>query len=394
MKKIILLFLISLLSYSSFCQTKKYIGIVDTIRYEKLLKTLYNRDNENSPAELKKIVDKPVREDEGYFYFFKGIISFYIWQREDSIHGNGRPYLIDSAATNFARALKINKKIHFNKLYLETPQIGLDTCIAILSSNAKSKYLNKNYLGALNDYEKIIDIKRDYQNIVGAGLSALMVTSYYKSEKYFKEAIDLKPEDYKNWVYIVESYKRRGDTINAIEYAIKSSNKFPNNYTLVLQDYHVNQWAGNRQNMVNAIPKLEKLSNKDAIVYNILGVYYQDYKRYEEAENAYLNSFSLIPEQKQLLFNIIVLYYNRYLSELQIVQSNEVSGTESYILKTKEAEAFLLKSEKFIDNYLNLDDKNILILTVVSELNNVKGDIEKMKYYLDIIEKIKSNTTN
>ncbi len=384
MKKFILIITILMSIYSLKSQIKSTYPN-DTIRYKKILDNLYLRNNEKATDELKKIVDKPIKHDEAYFYFFKGIISFYKWQNEDSIHGMGRPHFLDTAASCFQRAHKINSNIYFQKLYLTNSQVGFDSVIFYMSSNAKAKYLRKNYSAALADYERLLFYKRDNSFVTAAGLSALMLTSYYKALNYFQEAITLNKNDFKNWIYIVETYIKLNDTTNALKYAFDASLLFPNNNNIILQEYDIYKMANLKDSINSSIKKIEKLSNKDVKIYNILGIYYHDNKRLEDAEKMYLQSFELNKNQDNLLFNIIVLYYNKYLEKLQQVQRNYKSTSKEYYYSILENERNFLLSKKFIDIYQKTDNKQNSIYYILAEFENVLGNYDKMNEYLNLI---------
>lgn len=324
----------------------------DTIKYSKILNALHNWKIADASIELKSIAISSNPNDEAYFYFFKGVVTYYSWRQSDSANGNTSLVFIDSAIKYFEKSISINSSISFSKLYINSPKDGLDTCATVLSSNAKMNYLKGDYLKSTKLYEKAVDINGDYNNLIGAGLSSMMLTSYFKAEKYFKMAKEYYPKNEKTWIFLTEVYKRMGDTVNALNVSHESLLKFNNNVNILLNYYNVANWSNIQKEIDQSITKLEDKSvQRNDQLNKILVNYYSKNNDFKKAEPYIIEVSNNIKSTNERTEALLVFYYNWYINLLDEIcihysTGNSLIRNNQYLL----ANFVLLKSKPYLAN--------------------------------------------
>ncbi len=301
--------LVLILNVSLFSQKTESINMT---KYSKIISALEHWNIKSALDELKILstTDKP--EDEPYFYFFKANITYCIWVQADSTNGNSVLKSIDSAVKYFERAMVNNPRIYIPSLYIKSSEEGLDSCAEIFSKKAKAYFLDEEYLKAMNYYDKIIEFNPKPIYLVGAGLTALKVTSYYKAESCFQQALKIQPSYEKAWIGLCETYKKLKNQEKAIETAKNAILVDSLNKTYLINYYQVSNFFKNESEIQNAIRLLELFSNQDGSVNQIIASHYISQQNFEKAE---LVLFKITSKQidNDISSNMLKFYYQWFI---------------------------------------------------------------------------------
>ena len=345
----------------------------DTSKYNKLINALVCWNLTEASQELKTLSISNNPKDEAYFYFFKASILLYTSIQTDSISENPSLPFIDSAVKYFEKAQILNNKINFNRLFINNVNQGLDTCASIISSVAKRYYLEANYLQAAKLYERAVDIRSENRYLIGAGLSAMMITSYFKAEKYFLQSLELNSTNEKTWIYLTETYKRMGDTTKALKCSKDAILKNLNNVNILLNMFNVSIWSNRSKEINHSIELIDSITKLNDIKLNTtIGLYFLSNNNFERAEKYYIN----ISNKKTSVESTEIMlkfYYNWFLNETKLIYLNNSKGNtfkniheiivnRNFILKNK-----ILKYLKFASSNSNIKD---VFDFLTFELNN------------------------
>jgi hypothetical protein len=340
----------------------------DTAKYNKLVTALSNWNLTEASQELKIIAKSNNPKDEAYFYFFKANILLYTSIQTDSISENPSLPFIDSAVKYFEKAQIIDNKISFNRLYINNSNQGLDTCASIVASVAKRYYLESNYLQATKLYERAVDIRSDNKYLIGAGLSAMMITSYYKAEKYFQQALILNSTNEKVWIYLTETYKRMSDTTKALICSNESVLKNINNVNILLNYFNISVWSNSRNEINHSIHLLDSITKfSDIKVNTSIGLYFLSKNNFDRAEKYYLSiaNKKTNTESTEIMMKF---YYNWFLYESKLIYFNNSKGNSKKII-----DEIIINKNLFLKNkiskYLKLSSTNQNILDIYNFLN-------------------------
>lgn len=331
----------------------------DTIRFEKMITALHDWDIVSALNDLKLIASSQNPEDEAYFCFFKANITFCNWKQVDSTGGNTSLTVLDSAVKYFELAMSLNPSIYFNRLYLKSSQLGLDSCAAIIAQNAKMSFMNEDYLKAMNLYEKILDFNTNPVYFTSAGLTAFKLTSYPKAEKYLNRALEINSHNEKAWVVLTEVQMKRNDTLNALHTAMNALNSDSLNQTLLLNYLNVSVFFNREKESADAISRIQKIHPKNERTYSVLGNYYLSKNEFLLAEQNIIR----VNQKSGNSSVMIKLYFNWYLHAVAENLLNHSSGnSKDYVMNRTEIST-LIKQK--IEPYKSLKSADKQVETIL-----------------------------
>jgi tetratricopeptide (TPR) repeat protein len=344
--------------------------VVNMTMYSKIISALDHWDMKSAVDELKVLSKTENPEDEPYFYFFKASITYYTWVQVDSIQESPVLSNIDSAVKYFERALIGNPRIAIPQLYIKSSQDGLDSCANIINQRAKMNFLQEDYLKAMNLYDKILDFSNNPVYLTGAGLTALKVTSFYKAENCFLRAIQYSPKYEKARFGLCETYKRLNDSIKGINAAkdavlIDSLNK---NY--LINYYNISAYFKNKDEMKQAIAKLEPYATADQNICSIVANHYILWKDFPRAES-YLLTIASKQRENEANATKLKFYYNWFLS---LCSYNSLSSDKANSIGF---------CKKWIGDRMLIRQKAGKLLLINTENAQLQGIIEFLKKELE-----------
>lgn len=351
--KIIRVYIITMLLFANLFNSFGQ-SIADSIKYKNIIHALNAWDIQSSVAELKNMTQSASPNDEAYFYFFKANITLYTWIQVDSTQENNSLAYIDSAIRYYEKSMLLNLNIQFPSLYIKSPIHGLDTCANIIGQRAKMYFLKEEYLKAMNLYDKILGFSNNPMYFTGAGLTALKVTSFHKAENYFLKAIQYSPEYEKPRIGLCEVYKRLNDSIKGVKTAKEAVLSDSLNKNYLINYYNVSAYFKNRDEMNQAIAKLEPYAITDQNIRSLVANHYILSKEFQKAESHVL---SIASKQNENDANATRLkfYYNWFLSlssnnSLSFEKANSIEFCKNWIggrmlIRQKVGELLLLKTE-------------------------------------------------
>lgn len=331
----------------------------DTVRFSKMISALQSWDMVSALNELKNISASTFLEDEAYFNFFKANITFYSWKQVDSTHENTSMAVIDSAVKYYELALAQNPSINIPRLYVQSPQSGLDSCALILSGYAKMYFMNEDYLQAMKYYDKILDFRTDPGYYTSAGLTAFKLTSYSKAELYLNQALSMKPKDEKSWAILTEVYKHTQDTAKAITTSYKAMLSDTLNPNLLLNYYVISSFFNSADHLRDAVGRMEKFHPQNDRFSNTIANYYLAQKKFTLAEPLFFELSKKANDPSIML----KLYYNWYL-HLVAMNMIEHSSGNSMEFVSQRNKAMSLINEK-IKSYRTAKGKDPLVQTIL-----------------------------
>ncbi len=164
--------------------------------FEQIINKINKQDYENAQKDLKKIIKKDDNNSKAFYLL--GIINLKINN-------------IEIAIEYFQKALTLNQTIEYLFAYSE----------ALMKNNL--------FIQAQNSYKKIL--KQDSKNepaIVNLAYSYLLTYNYREAEKYYLQAIELKPQNPHYYKNIANLYKKQNRIVKALEFYDKGLTIDPN----------------------------------------------------------------------------------------------------------------------------------------------------------------------
>jgi len=364
-RSIFFVLLILVINGSLFSQTNEP-KVVNMSMYSKIINALEHWDIKSAVTELKVLSTTENPADEPYFYFFKASITFYSWIQADSVQGNPVLSNIDSAVKYFERALVGNPRIFIPQLFIKSSQDGLDSCSEIMANKAKSYFMNEEYLKAMNYYDKILGFNPKPIYLVGAGLTALKITSFYKAEKCFEQAISIQPTYEKAWIGLCETYKRLNNKNKAIETATKAIIFDSLNKTYLINYYKIASFFKDEIETKIAVEKLEHYLNNDESINQLLANHYISTGNFDKAEKFVLQIASTQSEANRSSSQLKFYYqwFTRLNRDANML--NNKANSKAFMKNWIENRQFIHQK---VEKYLNIKTEDSLLKIIVQYFN-------------------------
>jgi Flp pilus assembly protein TadD len=180
------------------------------------------------------------------------------------------------------------------------------------------------YARAIESYNKVIELKPDYEAYFILGIAYVNQGDYAMAIKSYNKAIKLKP-DYEAYYNLGIAYRKQSDYARAIESYNKAIELMPDyaeaHYNLGNAYYEQGDYARAIESYNKAIEK-----NPDyAGAYYNLGIVYDNQEDYAKAIESYNKAIEIKPDYAEAYYNLIELCQNRkdeYVDKVAAILNN------------------------------------------------------------------------
>jgi tetratricopeptide (TPR) repeat protein len=249
-------------------------------------------------------------------WYNRGRIYHYIGESKDAGCNALSTNAFEEAANSYMNCLKFDTK----KSYDAEVKQRLGNASAQLINRGVADFTNKNYSGALTNFENSIRInkeafgKTDTLAIFNAALAAEKAQNYTKAIDMYKNLIAIKyggvKDGYKPYFFLSNIYKTQNDNTNYIATIQEGRKAFPDDKNLILEE--LNYYLANgkdKEALVNLDVAIQK-DNQNATLYFAQGSVYDKLGDTEKAELGYKKALEIKPDYFDALYNLGALYYN------------------------------------------------------------------------------------
>lgn len=387
MKKLSFILVMIFCVSSVFAQKSKVTGAQNYLTSGKLDKA---KEAIDEGIQHEKCVNYPKA------YLVKGKVYQGIFESPLPAYKNLEKNPLDIAYVAYLKALELDQK---GKM-LKPVKAQMTNMIPDYTNEAVNRYNDKDYLGALAAFEKVLEIESmdffkdnpvvDTIVIYNAGMAAQKAEKYEKAIKYYKKSIDYKYGGAKTYAYLSKVLKAAGNEKEAVEYIHKGFELFPNDSDMLVELINYYMFGGEPQKAADYLDKAIALDPNNATFYSAKGQLYDKMGELDNAISMYKKSIELDPKAFIPRYNLAIIESNKVSKHHQEV--NEILDAKKYNEAIKEVYAEYEKVIPYFVSALEVKpgEKNTLLILkeIYFKLRNQK------EAYLEKYNEVKAQLDN
>ncbi|NOU58260.1 tetratricopeptide repeat protein [Marinifilum caeruleilacunae] len=359
MKKLSLILLV-LLSFSAvFAQKSKVTGAQNFLNSGKLDKA-------------KEAIDEGIKHEKcvsyAKAYLVKGKVYQGIFESPLPVFKDLHQNPLDIAYAAYLKALELDAK---GKM-LKPVKSQMTNMIPDYTNEAVNRYNRKDFSGALNAFEKVLEIQAmdmfkdnqviDTAVIFNAGLAAQKSENYEKAIKFYKQSIDYNYMGAKSYANLANVLKKNGNEDEAVKYLHKGFELYPNDAEMLVELINYYMFGGEPEKATEYLDKAIALDPNNASFYSAKGMLCDKIGESDKAIEMYKKSIELNPNNFNPRYNLAIIEANK-VSELH-KETNEIVNAKKYNEAMKVVYAEYEKVIPYFEEALQVrpNEKNSLLV--------------------------------
>ena len=417
MKKIALLFIMTIPVYTGFAQTAKVVNTVNYLRdfnnsheLESLNKAKENIDLASASPDTKDQAKTQKLRAEVYVTIFENDLRLETEKLASMADPNKRniaAYQNTSSASlgEALTACTYGKTLDVKKNYA-ADFTGFVTRIASHYENkAIGDYNAKKYADALPSFEKAYEINgaKDTTTLSNCALVADRANIFDKAKMYYQIMIDNKQGYGNTYSAIVNVYLMMKDTVGGMDMLKKGRAAYPNDINLVITETNYFLKTNNSKEALGNLNIAIAAKPADANLYLVRGNLYdnlanpkdaagkdadkpKDYEdKFKMAEADYKKAIELKPEYFDALYNLGVLYNNHGVSINKT--ADKITDNAKYKAENDKATAEFSKAMPILEKALSVNPKDRNTMYALKQIYARMQMMDKLK---EMNEKLKN----
>lgn len=286
------------------------------------------------------------------------------------------------------------KELDTKETYLPDVIKGIDQIQVMANNNGITEFTVGNYLKAAELFELSAEIASNFDVIdtLGTFNAAL---SYEKAG-----ALDKAIEGYQNvaklgyqvpnvYLFIAGLQQQQSDTTAALNTLQQARKAYPREQALIIEELNIYLRSGDYEKAENNLRMAAEQDPENELLFFSMGSVYDNLKRTEDAEKAYLRSLEIKPDYFDANYNLGALYFNQ--GVLKINEANEVppSQNKKYKALIDEATASFKMALPYLEKAYELDDTDMSTIRSLRDIYARTGDDDKLIEMTKRIEELK-----
>ena len=298
---------------------------------------------------------------------------------------------------------------------------------SFLSSDGITEYGNKNYAGAYNNFNAMLEIRdllaasgakliletdQEYhEQIYRTALSAQLAKKTDAAKGLYQKLIDASYEEAGVYGGLYAMLKEEGKDEEAVAVLDKGRAKFPEDENLRIYEINYYLSQGKLDELVGKLKNAIESDPKNLSLYSTLGHVYDNLHQreaeagnmeksteyFEQALKYYEDALKVDGNYGPAIYNMGALYYNsaaqmtREMKELE--DDYSASGTRKYEAKKAEMMEMFAKALPFFQKSESLNPNDIGTLGALKEIYARMDDLDKYNTFKERLEKVQNGQT-
>ena len=367
MKRVVVILMAFAMMAGAFAQTLEKNNAFTHYRKGKI---------DKAKAAIDACMQYPDAQKDAEVWFYRGNIYLQISARPE--YAETVPDAIDIAYDSYRKAIEIDQTVANRMVKPVSPIYGLYECRNVYYNTGIKQFNEQHYAAAIRPFDRsariaeVLTGRPDNSAIYMTALSAQWADSVDLAIQTYSKLVHL--EDYvqpEGFINLSELYMtKKQDMTKAVNCINKAATLMPDSLKVLQQQFIVLNKAGKAEEAAPILAKLEtkaKESNS-ALTFAIIAQAMEQAGDFEKAEYAYNKALEIDPNNYDVLYNVTILYYNRY-ADIEKEANNLPMEEEAKYKELKElAKTVLAKGkapcEKALlktpdDQYLNIMKKKM-----------------------------------
>lgn len=375
--KTVLSLLLACSSTFVFAQTSNLRKAKTNIAKYEELKSVGNAElGKNNLMDAKEAIDKAIEHDKT-----KDLAE--TWTYAALIESNIALSDNDEAAgTKALEAIQKAKELDKDEKNAENISVAGQIMGQYKFNQGVAAWDKQDFQSAYNSFNGALDyLPGDTTLIYYSGLAAIQNQDYDNAIEKYKEILPIKEFSQHRTVTVDLSklYLSKQDTANALVYAQKATEEYPDDQDAAIQNIELNLIAGNESKIITDIENQISKDPQNKNLYYYLGIAYSAADNPEKALESYRKAIEIDPEYLEANTNAAVTIMNSVRDELNAVNADKSLSNEQYNAKVEEIKEKVKVAHPFLIKVTELDPSS------ADALRNLKS------YYDFMQEEEKSN---
>jgi len=371
MKRIIFVFLLTLVTACVFGQTAKRTTAFNYLRNGKLDKALEN-------IEPTTVHEKTMNEAKTWFY--RGNIYMQIGLSDNPDYRKLSDNPFGLAFESFQKAQSLDGA---NEFKLDIFQ-SMGVIAEGLYISGVDKFNAQDYRGSAAMFEKAALVKEevgvfDTLSYFNVGLCAEFAEDY-KWAKSFYDKLYMAGHRKPGFMSSMANISARlGDTTAAFGYAAEGRKLYPDNFQLLITETNLLLAKGITEKALQNLELALTLDQTNPSIFFAVGANYDKLGNFEKAESAYLKAIELNPDLFDAIYNIGALYVNKAAIILEEANRLPLDKEKEYNEAKAQADDYLVKALPFLEkaHLIDPNDRNTMIS--LKEIYTRESRLDKVK---------------
>ncbi|HXH19883.1 MAG TPA: tetratricopeptide repeat protein [Chitinophagales bacterium] len=351
---------------------------------------------------INETVKNETQSTKSKVWYYKGLINHLIYENESI--SSQHPHALFDASEAYQKALtvEVGKKPYEpentkSNLYNLTGQLqnrGAQLYNMNDFDNAYKCFLEvrsiKKFLDGIA-YEKKVD---DSDATFNAALCLYKLEKKEEAKKLFQELIDRNYDSPAIYQLYAGLYSDEKNDAEALEILAKGMERYPDNLGLIIDELNIYIRQGREEESITKLEKAAKLDSTNAQIYYALGAAYDKLNNKEKAEQAYLKSVTLDPQNHSAYNNLGAMYYNQGIAINKEMMDNPKLTEKQYNEMQEQRNELYRKSLPYFEKARQIKPDDLAILQALKEVYAKLEMYEKSKEIKEQMEKVKQTKQN
>lgn len=286
---------------------------------------------------------------------------------------------VQTAYDSYQKSIELDTEKEFQQKNM----IGLFACSEQFYNKGVESYNNKDYVNAIEFFEKTIKINGVFGNkdtlaTFNAALCSELAGNTAKAKTHYISLIKANYNQPSIYSSLTNIYKEENDTVKAVKTIENGRKKFPDNYELMIAEANIFLYTGNAVKAQNALNSAITKDPNNPTIHFAVGTNYEKMGDMQNAEKSYLKAIELKPDFFDAIYNLGALHVNNAVTLLEKANALPL-GDKNYDVLKKNSETELNNAMPFLEKASEMQPKDALVLTTLKDIYTRLNLIDKLK---------------
>lgn len=300
------------------------------------------------------------------------------------------PEALKIALDSYLKAKELDKK----ETYLPDVIKGIDQVQVMSNNYGITEFTAGNYLRAAELFELSAEVASNFNVIdtlgtFNASLSYEKAGALDKAIEGYQKVADLGYQVPNVYLFIAGLQQQQSDTTAALNTLQEARKAYPREQALIIEELNIYLRSGDYEKAENNLRMAAEQDPENELLFFSMGSVYDNLKRTDDAEKAYLRALEIKPDYFDANYNLGALYFNK--GVLKVNEANEVppSQNKKYKALIDEATAAFKQAMPFLEKAYEIDDTDISTVRSLRDIYARTGDDDKLMEMTKRIEELK-----
>ena len=375
MKKLILLFLVTLTVKGAVAQNSNLVAAWNYLNFNEIDKAKKAIDEASVHAKTAVLAKT---------WYYKGLIYEKIYKNANPVFAALDSNPISKAHAFYEKSLKIDPKSEFAN-DIANGQANMHN---LMFNKGVEEFKAEKFSDATASFETAIELSsNDTIALLNAATAAYKARDKAKAKKHFQDLYVKKFKDPIVYSFLSDLYKSEGDTAKALQVIQDGRKFFPKDQSLILNELNIYLHQGKHQKAIDQFTAAIENDLTNSNLYYNLGLVYDKTGNTEKAAEAYKKAIELKPDFFDALYSIGAMYFNKGAEMANAANNIKPEKIKEFNLAKEKSNEEFAKALPYLEKAYKIEPKDYNTLLSLKQLYVRLGNTEMYKKMKAELEK-------